>query len=235
MREEVLSQLRKRSEENYKEFNCKLIPGVDKEMVLGVRVPDIRAQAKELLKQNYKGYLAELEAIPMERLYYEEVMLQGMIIGEAKLELSQHFAYIQKFVPRINNWAICDTVCTSMKFARKTQNQEEVWNFLQQYLTDDREFFVRFGVVMLLSHFINDAYIDRVLAVLEGINHPGYYVKMAVAWTLSACYIKYYRQTMVLLVDNRLDDVTHNKTIQKIRESGRVSKGEKDRLNKLKR
>ena len=94
---------------------------------------------------------------------------------------------------------------------------------------------MRFGIVSLLEHFINDTYIDDVLQILSDIRHDGYYVKMAAAWALSVCYIKYPGKTSALVTENRLDDFTHNKMIQKICESFRVSREQKEELKKLKR
>ena len=100
---------------------------------------------------------------------------------------------------------------------------------------DRREFVARFGIVMLLDHFITDTYIDEVLQVLDEVSHDGYYVKMAVAWAISVCYVKFEKETMALLLDNALDDFTYNKSLQKITESFRVSKEDKARIRKMKR
>ena len=100
---------------------------------------------------------------------------------------------------------------------------------------DRREFVARFGIVMLLDHFITDTYIDEVLQVLDEVSHDGYYVKMAVAWAISICYVKFEEKTMVLLRENTLDDFTYNKSLQKITESYRVTKEDKARIRSMKR
>ena len=138
-------------------------------------------------------------------------------------------------VPRIDNWAVCDTFCGDLKFADREENRRRVWEFLQSYLSDDREYFLRFGVVMIMDHYIDVSHIDSILKILAGIHHEGYYVKMAVAWALSMCYVAFPQKTEALIKNNRMDDFTHNKTIQKIRESYRVSKEDKERLKGLKR
>lgn len=242
MREEMLLRLRKLAEENYKEFSCKLIPGVNKERILGVRVPAIRKLAKELAKEDWQAYLRELEHCPADphgvggtTLYYEEIMMQGMIIAAAKMDLELRMEWVRSFVPRIDNWAVCDTFCGDLKFADKKENRETVWNFLQSYLRDDRAYFLRFGIVMLLMHYIDEEHIDRVLDLVSRIRHEGYYVKMAAAWNLSVCYVKFPEKTEALIRQNQMDDFTHNKTIQKIRESYRVSKADKVRLSAMKR
>ena len=107
--------------------------------------------------------------------------------------------------------------------------------FLQPYLKSKNEFEVRFAIVSLLDHFINDIYLEQLFQVIDEIKHEGYYVKMAIAWAVSICYIKYPQETGNYLKQDTLDDFTHNKAIQKIRESYRVSKEEKENLLCLKR
>lgn len=242
MREDVLEELRQLSEEDYKAFNCKLIPGINKERVLGVRVPAIRKLARKVCRQQWQAYLGELESCAEDgegiggtELFYEEIMLQAMVIAAARMESKERLEYIGRFVPRIDNWAVCDTFCGGLKFAGQEENRELVWQYLQQYLDSEGEYSVRFGVVMLLCHYIDETYIARVLEKLEAIRCQGYYVKMAVAWALSICYVGFPEQTETVIRNNGLDDFTHNKAIQKIRESYRVPKEEKERLQQLKR
>ena len=115
------------------------------------------------------------------------------------------------------------------------KDQEYWYGYLQKWLKSSREYEIRFGVVCLLDFFINEAYIDAVLEEMKKIHHDGYYVKMAVAWAVSICYIHFPEKTQKLLKENSLDDWTHNKTIQKIRESLRISKEEKEMLKTWKR
>lgn len=242
MRQEMRKKLELLTDSKYKDFNCKLLPGVNREQVLGVRVPQIRKLAKESAKGDWRKLLSQLESCGTHsegtcgtELYYEEIMLWGMIIGAAKMQAEERLAFIKEFLPRIDNWAVCDTFCGDLKFAGQEENRELVWEFLQPCLKDTEEYVIRFGIVMLLNYYIDEPHIDRVLSILEAIRHEGYYVKMAAAWALSMCYIRFPEKTEVLLQENRLDDFTHNKTIQKIRESYRVSKEDKERLKLLKR
>lgn len=232
MRQELLQQLQQLAEETYKDFNCKLIPGLDKNQVLGVRIPAIRKLAKKLVKGDWQSYLSEMENC---ETYYEEILLQAMVIGAAKMDSDLRLHYIARFVPRIDNWAVCDTFCSDLKFADKQENRQLVWDFLQPYLASNEEYEMRFGIVMLLGHYIDQEYIDRILKIMESISHEGYYVKMAVAWALSMCYVTFPEKTEILLRGNQLDHFTQNKTIQKIRESYRVSGEDKERLKGLKR
>lgn len=230
---EIKMRLEQIAEEDYKKFNENLLPGT--EHVLGVRMPKLRALAKEVAKEDFRTYLNEAhEKISADKgSYHEEIMLEGLVIAYAKMELEERFFYLDRFVPKIHNWAVCDCCSNTYKFMEKYQ--EESFAYIDKYLHSQREYELRFGIVSLLDHFMNDTYIDQVLAICECTRHEGYYVKMAVAWTLSICYVQYPAKTRMLLEKNTMDDFTHNKTIQKIRESYRVSKEEKEELKKLKR
>lgn len=233
MVENIRMRLEQLSEEDYKKFNENLLPGT--KHVLGVRMPKLRALAKEIAKGDFRAYLNEAyEKISADKgSYHEEIMLEGLVIAYAKMELKERFFYLDRFVPKIHNWAVCDCCSNTYKFMEKYQ--EESFAYLETYLHSQREYELRFGIVSLLDHFINDSYIDRVLSICEHTRHEGYYVKMAVAWTLSVCYVKYPEKTRRLLKENTMDEFTHNKTIQKIRESYRVSREEKEELKSWKR
>lgn len=226
MKEKIRKELKELADERYKEFHSGLCPGTDN--ILGVRVPILRDYAKQLTKQDWRTILKQLG-----NAYYEEIMLEGMLIGLANMELEERLQYLSNFIPKIDNWAVCDVVCAGLKFTKK--HQEEMWEFIQKYLQSDQEFELRFGIVMLLDFYITDTYIDSVITILDGIKHEGYYVKMAIAWTLSVAYIKYPKQTMTYLKNNTLDDFTYNKALQKILESYRVTKEEKEIIRKMKR
>lgn len=230
---EVKELLEQQEDKEYKEFNNKIIPGVKN--AIGVRMIALRNIAKEISKNNYEEYFGELNKERLEELYYEEIMLQGLTIGLINISPEEKLKYIKGFLSKINNWAICDSFCGSLKFTKK--NKQLVWEFIRPYFEDNREFYIRFSVVMLMSYFIDDEHIEKNLDILENINHEGYYVKMAVAWAISVCFVKYPNLTRTFFEkeNNKLDDFTYNKAIQKIRESYRVSKEDKEYLNTLKR
>lgn len=224
---EILEDIKALADEKYKIFHSGLCPETDN--ILGVRVPVLRNYAKKLIDENFR---ANYNNIGNE--YYEEIMLKGMILGLAKIELQERLTYLEKFVPQIDNWAICDITCAGLKFVKN--NEEVVFEFLQKYLKSDKEFEIRFAIVMLLDHYITDKYIDKVIQILDNAKHlEYYYVKMAVAWTLSIIYIKYKEKTMEYLSNSNLDDETYNKALQKIIESNRIGKREKNRIRKMKR
>lgn len=210
----------------YQKFHAKLCPGMKNN--LGVRTPQLRTLAKELAKGDFREYLKQAKDDS-----YEEILLQGMVIGYAKMDLDERFSRISSFVPKIDNWATCDLFCNSLSFAKKFP--DAVWDFVSTFLTAEQTYHVRFGVVMLLDYFITESYVDAVFSLLDSISHPDYYVKMAVAWAVSICYIRFPQKTLYFLQNNHLDDFTYQKSLQKIRESTRVSPMEKEVLKKMKR
>lgn len=213
-------------DEDYKKFTTSLLPNVDN--ILGVRLPDLRKLAKTIAKGDWREFIESTDS-----KYFEEIMLQGMVIGYSKADIEEILSYAANFIPKIDNWSTCDSFCSGLKITK--DNKEQVWKFLMPYFLSNKEFEVRFGVVMLLNFFIEEAYISRVLELLDSIKHEGYYVKMAVAWAVSICYIKLPKPTMVYLKNSRLDDFTYNKALQKITESYRVDKETKNVIRSMKR
>lgn len=222
----VREQLMELAEEKYKRFASSLLPTIDN--VLGVRLPILRKMAKTIAKGDWRTYLKQAE-----NDYFEEIMLQGMVIGCVRCNLEEKLLYISDFVPKIDNWSVCDSFCVGLTFTKS--NQERVWDFLQPYLQSNKEYELRFGVVMLLNFYVDPLYIHRVFEKLDTIKHDGYYVKMAVAWALSICYVKDPHATLTYLQQSSLDDFTYNKTLQKITESHRVDADTKNRIRSMKR
>ncbi len=223
---EVRKELIALSEEKYKVFASSLIPGINN--LIGVRIPEIRKIAKKMVKNDEIEYLNNANDI-----YFEETMLKGFIIGNLKEDIEIVLKQVELFIPKISNWSICDSFCSELKIVRNYDKR--VWEFLEKYYTSNKEYEIRFAVVLMLFHFIKKEYIDDILHVCDTIKNEEYYVKMAVAWCLSICYVKFPKQTHKYLLNNNLDDFTFNKAIQKIRESFRVDKITKEELNKLKR
>lgn len=227
--QEIREQLIKLSDEKYREFHSSLCPNTNN--IIGVRIPKLRNFAKELLKEiDWKEFLNNAW-----NDYYEEIMLQGMIIGlvSKKGNIEEFIPYINEFVPKIDNWAICDTFCAGLKITEN--NLEYIWSYIQKYLSSDKEFETRFAVVMLLDYYLKEEYIDDVLKILNNIKNNKYYVEMAIAWAISIAFVKFEKKTMEFLKKNSLSDFTYNKSIQKIIESYRVNEKNKEKLKKMKR
>ena len=210
----------------YKEFHGSLCPDMDN--IIGVRIPRLREYAKELYKNN------NLEDLEIEDKYYEELLIQGMLIGfQTKEPIEKVIKQVEEFVPKINSWAVCDTFCAGLKVTKKYQ--PEMFEVIKQYLKSKQEYEVRFAIVMLLDYYINDQYIDQILQILDNVKLDKYYVQMANAWAISICLIKYYNKTLDFLKTTKIDDFTYNKGIQKAIESYRITNEQKEYLRTLKR
>lgn len=225
MIEDIRKELREQADETYRKFHAALVPGLTD--FLGVRVPVLRSIAGRLAKNDWRLFFREASS-----QCYEELMLQGMVIGYAVMDQKERAKYLGEFLPKINNWAVCDCCCSTWKFMRK--DPAYWWEFLLSFL-EGSEYEIRSAVVCLMDHFPQKEYLQNQFAVYNSIHHEGYYVKMAVAWALSVCYVRFPEETAAFFLNNALDDFTQNKAIQKCRESCRISKDEKEFLKGLKR
>ena len=228
MKQNIKEELKGLADKKYKEFHKGLCPGT--ENILGVRVPILRDYAKKLAKEYEIKEL--LENIDNE--YYEEIMLQGMLIGlEKDKDIQNILKDIEACVPKIDNWAVCDVFCAGLKITKK--HLQEMWDFLQKYVTSDKEFEIRFGVVMILDYYITEEYLKKDFAIFNHIKSNQYYVQMAVAWAISICLIKFYDKTINYLETSHIDKFTYNKALQKAIESYRITEEQKSFLRKMKK
>lgn len=230
--ESVRKELISYSEKNIAELSCKLNPTIKGSSVLGIRVGNIRKIAKKIVKNNWQNYLQQTKKTT--NRYFEEILLEGLVIGYAKIDLIEKLKLIEDYIPSITSWAINDSFCPTIKI--KNNELEIMWNFIQKYLTSENEYEVRFAVIMMLDNFIVDEYVDKVIEKLDKVNNEGYYAKMAVAWTMAEVGIKYNDKAMKYLKGkNSLDTFTYNKTLQKMCESYRIPNEQKNELKEMKR
>lgn len=230
--ESVRKELISYSEESIAELSAKLNPTADANLMIGIRIGNLRKIAKQIVKDDWQKYLEECKRVNLR--YFEEIILEGLVIGYAKIELKEKLKLIEEYIPNITSWAINDSFCPTIKL--KKDELEVMWNFIQKYLSSEEEYEVRFAVIMMLDNFIIDDYVDKVITKLDKVSNEGYYAKMAVAWTMAEIGIKYNDKAMAYLKsDNNLDDFTYNKTLQKMRESFRIPDKQKEELKKMKR
>ncbi|MDU7337967.1 MAG: DNA alkylation repair protein [Clostridium sp.] len=218
-------QLEKLAEDSYREFSQKLLPGTSN--ILGVRLPILQSLAKQIAKGDWREYLSRATDET-----FEEIMLQGLVLGNANADTKELFNRTVNFVPKIDNWSVCDSFCASYKLAKK--QPDAIWEFLSPYIQSELEFECRFGVVMLLNYYASEKNTPRTLIQLSRTKATGYYAKMAVAWAVSVCFVKNPEATLPYLKQPVWDDFTHNKAIQKILESNRVPSESKSLLRSLK-
>lgn len=207
--------------------------------MLGVRLPELRKLAKKIAKDDYKKFLGQN---PMDS--FEMETLQAMVIGYAKDDLSSILSCAAAFIPKIHDWSVNDSFCQTFKICEKHQNQKICWDFFMKYAQSHREFEVRVVAVMLMSHYLNDDYIDRVIQVLDSLytgERPDksdyYYAKMGVAWAVATLAAKFPQKCLSYMKskDNHLDGWTYNKAIQKMCESFRVSEEIKEKMKRLRK
>lgn len=208
----------------YKEFHSGLSVGNN---VIGIRTPILKKMAKDISKGNYREFLSLLK-----ENYYEEVTLYGLIICNIK-EMNESIKYLNIYKERINNWASCDLFCTGYKIVLKYKDY--FWKYINDNISSGNLWVRRMCFVLILSYYIEEEYLEDIFKLCDKYNMKEYYARMSVAWLISICYIKYSSVTLKYIKNNKLDDFTHNKAIQKIRESYRVSREDKDYLNTLKR
>ena len=211
-------------DEKYAVFHASLCPGT--ENILGVRMPALRQLARELAKGDWRSFLDAPAGDT-----YEEILLQGLVLAYANPDFPELRARMAAFVPCIQNWAVCDAFCSSVRVPPELA--EPMWNFLQPYLASKAEFPLRFAIVMGRCHFITALHFPRLLEKLSVFHSERYYARMAAAWCLADCYIKYKAETEAFLQGCRLDDFTYRKALQKICESRRVSPEDKARIRAM--
>ena len=229
--EQIVERLKELSDLKYKEFNQKLCPDSNYTF-LGIRIPVLREFAKKLLKED--EVLCRNFILNKNVIYFEEVMLQGLLIGYLKCDIKEKEKLISQYISRVDSWALTDSFVPTLKI--KNKDLEEYWGYILKYINSDKEFEVRFSVVSMLDYYITDEYVEKVISILDNIRHDGYYVKMAVAWTLAEIGIKYNEKALKYFKgNNNLDKFTFNKALQKMIESYRIDNKQKDYLRVMKR
>lgn len=222
---EVRAHLLSLADEGYRSFHCKLMPGYDEDRVIGVRMPQLRAYAKELAKNGKAN--AFVESLPHH--YYEESNLHGLIICNIK-DYDEQIARLDEFLPSVDNWATCDL----LKPASFQKNRGRLLDDIRRWLDSEETYTVRFGIGMLMAHFLDEDFSPEYLEQVAEIESDEYYINMMRAWYFATALSKQYEASVKLIENRRLDIWTHNKTIQKAVESYRISDEQKQYLKSLK-
>lgn len=212
-------------EEEYAAFQARLIPSIDPSTIMGVRVPKLRALAKSYIKdQECQDFLVNLP-----HAYYDENMLHGILVSEIK-DFDTCIEKIEAFLPYVDNWAVCDIM--SPRVFKK--HKEELLDRIKLWISSDQTYTCRFGLEMLMTHFLDDDFKPDYLDLVAGLRSQEYYVNMMIAWFFATALTKQWDASLPYIEARSLDDWTHNKAIQKARESLRISKERKDYLKGLK-
>lgn len=208
----------------YRDFHLKTCPGAQN--VIGVRMPEQRKLAREIIRGDFWRFLEEIRPY-----YYEEVLITGIVIASAPMTLAERLNYTAWFVPQINNWAICDCFCASFK--PKNPDLPRLWDFIIEIGATGTEYAQRFMLVMMLNHFLLPEYLPKIFEVVDRLKTNRYYVNMAIAWLVAEAFTKFRDETLEYLRSDGLSTFTHNKAIQKARESRRVRAEDKEILATL--
>ena len=221
----ITDKLFKLQDIKYRDFQAKLIPNIDINKVIGVRTPDLKKYAKELVKDNnYSSFLNDLP-----HKYFDENQLHAFIISEIK-DFDKCIEYINSFLPYVDNWATCDQM--SPKIFKKYPNK--LISNIKKWIKSKKTYTIRFGIGMLMQYFLDDNFKKEYLELISNIQSSEYYVNMMISWFFATALAKKYEDTIFYLENNKLDTWVHNKTIQKAIESYRITNEQKDYLRSLK-
>lgn len=222
---EILDELFKLRDEEYAEFQSKLTPTVDKNKFIGVRVPEVRQLAKIYIKdEEAKEFLKILP-----HKYYDENMLHGLLISEIK-DYNICIKEVDRFLPYVDNWAVCDIM--SPKIFKK--NKDKLIEKIKIWSKSKDVYTCRFGIEMLMSHFLDEDFKPEYLEIPSKIDSDEYYIQMMIAWFFATALAKQWNETIKYIEKEKLSKWVHNKTIQKARESNRITNEQKEYLKSLK-
>ncbi len=209
----------------YKEFHAGLIPTIDPDCIIGVRLPDLRKLAKKLSGAEESRTFMKI----LPHKYYDENTLHGILISNLK-DPGECLDALDGFLPFVDNWATCDVI--SPKAFKK--NLSQLLLKIPGWLDSDLVYTIRFGIRMLMNFFLDDAFQPEYPDWVAGISSEEYYVRMGIAWYFATALAKQPEAVLPYITNRRLDPWTHNKTIQKACESFRVTPEMKEKLRSLK-
>lgn len=209
----------------YRDFQCRLIPNVAPNTVIGVRTPELRKFAKDFAKE---PEAAEFLRILPHR-YFEENNLHGFLIERMK-DYDRVIAALDAFLPFVDNWATCDQLRPGVFAKRPPQLREQI----QIWMASGHTYTVRFGIEMLMCLYLDDAFLQEYLDWVAAIRSDEYYVNMMTAWFFATALAKQYDAALPYIEERRLAPWTHNKAIQKAVESYRIADAQKAYLRSLK-
>ena len=222
----IIKTLLDLKDKKYGEFQIKLIPTVDPKSIIGVRTPELRKLAKEIIKENdYEAFLNDLP-----HKYFDENQLHAFIISEIK-DYDRCLDEVSKFLPYVDNWATCDQM--SPKVFKK--NHDKLIDNITKWIKSKETYTIRFGIGILMQHFLDEDFKVEHLKLVANIKSEEYYVNMMRAWYFATALSKQYESAIKYIENNSLDVWTHNKTIQKAIESYRITDKQKEYLRSLKK
>lgn len=227
MSEYIFKGLQNLKDEENAKFQQKLTPGVPEDKFLGVRVPLCRKLAKDLMKNNPVEAAEFREHLPHD--YFDENMLHGLMIAEIR-DYDQCIEELDRFLPYIDNWAVCDSLSPVVL----KKNHEKLIVKCREWISSKDIYTIRFGMLMMMKHFLEEDFDNEYLQLVCKVSSDEYYINMMRAWYFATALAKQWEDTIPFITEKRLDDWTHNKTIQKAKESYRITKEQKEYLQSYK-
>jgi len=222
----ITDRLFELKDEKYAAFQAKLTPNIDCSLFIGVRVPTLRAFAKEIKETNEaQAFLGKLP-----HKYYDENMLHGLLLAEMK-DYAECVRYVDQFLPYVDNWAVCDIMSPKIFKKHKAALLEKI----PKWIKSEDTYTCRFGIEMLMSHFLDNDFKEEYLDWVIAVKSEEYYVKMMVAWFFATAMAKQWDASVKVIESGQLEAWVHNKSIQKARESYRIDDEKKTYLNTLKK
>ncbi len=221
----VINELQSLQDLKYRDFQSKLIPTIDQSTIIGVRMPDLRKLAKKIDEKQAQIFMQDLP-----HTYYEENMLQSILISNMK-NYDDCIDHLERFLPFVDNWAVSD--CISPKIFIK--NTDKLIEKIKLWAKSSHTYTVRVAICLLMKYFLDEKFKVEYLKIATRIRSEEYYVNMMVAWFFATALAKQWDDVIFVLEDNLLDEWTHNKTIQKARESFRITPEQKQYLKSLKK
>ena len=219
----LTEELLKIGDSKYKDFNSKLVPNIDKDRIIGVKNPEVKQLVKSA-KEDIEEFLNELP-----HYYNEENVLHGYLLSNIK-DYDETISELNRFLPYIDNWSVCDII----KPKSFKKNRDKLINQIKIWIKSNHTYTVRFGLLMLMTHYLDEDFKKEYLLLPLSIKTDEYYIKMMIAWYYATALAKQYEDTIKIIEDKKLDSWIQNKTIQKAKESFRVSDKQKEYLNTLK-
>ncbi len=222
-REAIGQELFRHRDEGYRALQMKILPTVPAERIIGVRTPILRSYAKELTREGAAAFLNDLP-----HAYFDEDQLHAFLLSEIK-DFDRCVAAVDRFLPYVDNWATSDQL--SPKCFKK--HRQALLPYIERWIDSGETYPVRFGVGMLMQHYLDEAFDPRYLQIVADIRSEAYYVNMMRAWYFATALAKQYEAALPYLEQRQLDPWTHQKAIQKAVESYRVSAAQKQYLKTL--
>ena len=232
MQQNIQNKLFELQDVQYKEFQAKLLPTVDPDSIIGVRTPKLRAYAKELVKEDRQNHTETVKHFLNElpHPYFDENQLHAFLISLEK-DFERCIEELETFLSYIDNWATCDQL--SPKILKKHLGELEP--YIESWLSSDHTYTVRFGIGVLMEHFLGESFDLKYPEMVASIRSDEYYINMMIAWYFATALAKQYDVVLPFITGQRLDIWTHNKAIQKCVESNRITPEQKAYLKTLKR